>query len=156
MKSFEKFLDENSEYSMGWRLRSSFVSGYITAKYEVELNQFMEKHPEVSIDVSFSGITAICKTREILADFLLIFGGKWDKKINDYDTTLVDYSQQVTIGEGKTIMLLAASAPLPPSCHVEEVEELIPAQTRKVKKIICGKGESITSTPVIPTTNEII
>lgn len=74
-------------------------------------------------------------------------GGKWKKDKNDHaehGKTKIDY--QSNIG-GRTVMCWGGDPP--PSCRLVEVEEhvpeqVIPAHTRKVTKMICtGHGDPL-------------
>jgi hypothetical protein len=155
MKSFDTFITEYSEYSLAWKLRSAYFAGFLACKFEKELEQFLEKHPIVSLDIGTSGISCNCTSREMLLDFLKIFGGSWVKKVNDYQPHLIDYSQTVVLGEHIAVQLVVSAAPPPPSCHIEEVEEEIPAHTRKVKKLVCKNTEQVLEEPT-PVTDEDI
>jgi hypothetical protein len=65
--------------------------------------------------------------RELTVAALQLFGGKWTKEPCGYST--INYIQQI---DGFTLRLYGASPP--PSCRLEEVEEIIPAQPERREK----------------------
>lgn len=61
--------------------------------------------------------------------------GKWTKGINCGDETLIDYCGTI---DSVNVRLWAAAPP--DSCRVVEVEEVVPATIRTVKKLICHEA----------------
>lgn len=64
---------------------------------------------------------------------MLTFPGKWSKCACD---GYIHYRHEV-------LPLTFNCGELPPSCHFEEVEETVPAHTRKVRKIVCEDPSEI-------------
>ena len=64
-------------------------------------------------------------------------GKVWRKEVSGAQIT---YSVQ--LDDGISITLFAADDALPPTCQVVEVDEDVPATTRKVRKIVCNQADA--------------
>lgn len=64
--------------------------------------------------------------------------GKWRKESNEAYPTCIDY---IAVIDGWTVRLWAAGPP--ESCRIIEVEELVPATTRTVRKLVCSGKETV-------------
>lgn len=63
-------------------------------------------------------------------------GKVWRKEVSGTQITYF-----VELDSGVSITLFAADDALPPTCQVIEVDEEVPATTRKVRKIVCNQGD---------------
>ena len=63
-------------------------------------------------------------------------GKVWRKEVSGAQITYF-----VQLDSGVSITLYAADDALPPTCQVIEVDEEVPATTRKVRKIVCNQGD---------------
>ena len=67
----------------------------------------------------------------------ILHAGKWDKTINSGLPDMIDYEATI---DGVTVRLWAAGPP--DSCRVIETEEIIPAMTVKVRRLVCSDKET--------------
>ena len=73
-------------------------------------------------------------------------GKVWRKEVSGAQITYF-----VQLDDGLTITLFAADDALPPTCQVVEVDEEVPATTRKVRKIVCNRGDDDASVALTAT-----
>ena len=136
-ENITKILDKQSEFNIGYICRGSFLAGYCLAKHESEVTAFYEKQPDLELSFSSAGIVLEGATREQLTDFLLSFGGNWNKEINDYYPDKMNYRRDIRLENGIAYSIKATEVTPPDSCKIVEVEEDVPATKRMVKKIVC-------------------
>ena len=141
MKAIDTY--DNIITDIGWITRSAWLIGFLTARYEQQVNAFLEKYPEQKIEIDSTRISLVkCTDRAILMDFLQTFGGNWQKEINCWDKTKIDYFQEITIREFLTYKIEADGAEPPASCRIVEEEVIVPEHKEMKKKLICEKEES--------------
>ena len=141
MKAIDTY--DNIITDIGWITRSAWLIGFLTARYEQQVNAFLEKYPEQKIEINSKGISLFrCTDRAILMDFLQTFGGNWQKEINYWDKTKINYFQEITIREYLKYKIEANGAEPPASCRIVEEEVIVPEHKEMKKKLICEKEES--------------
>ena len=88
-------------------------------------------YPE-SLDIDYLG-------RADTVEFITFFkAGKWDKQVSNHEGT-IDYINKTSL----PMFIRIYGAEPPPSCKIEEVPTVIPAQPERVvmiKKLVCPKG----------------
>ena len=95
------------------------------------------------IEIDSTRISLVkCTDRAILMDFLQTFGGNWQKEINYWDKTKINYFQEITIREYLKYKIEANGAEPPASCRIVEEEVIVPEHKEMKKKLICEKEES--------------
>jgi len=140
MKASEYYpKDRNCDVS--YLERDGFRIGWLCAKFEAELNALHEA--EIDVEVDIDQIIARNLDRDKLMVFIQIFGGKWDKKVEDFYPDKIRYEQEIAIPENfrTGFKIIAAQVPPPPSCRIVEEEVLVPARVEKRKRIVCPKEE---------------
>ena len=141
MKAIDTY--DNIITDIGWITRSAWLIGFLTARYEQQVNAFLEKYPEQKIEIDSTRISLVkCTDRAILMDFLQTFGGNWQKEINYWDKTKINYFQEITIREYLKYKIEANGAEPPASCRIVEEEVIVPEHKEMKKKLICEKEES--------------
>lgn len=158
---------------MSYSLRNAADAAVILHLYQEQIEKFFELCPETELEVNAVGITlSYCEDRATLMKFLQCFGGEWEKQINDYDKTKMDYVQTVlhplrdkskdfeteeTVNEEtgevtskqvpyeyqRKFTISARSVTPPPSCKIVEEEVEIPARKEIRKKIVCNEKEEV-------------
>ena len=106
---------------------------------------FMNQHRDFLISLKcevVGGTEALyfnAPSREEVLEIIKYFAGKWQK--DDCQGSLT-YRLHIPNSE---MDLTIQGAPLLPTCRVVEVEEIYPAQTVKIRKIVCSEeGENNT------------
>lgn len=126
-----------------WELHRAWMVGYLSCKYRAQIEQFDAEVIGRHLYIDNGGISINGATREQLLKFLKIFGGDWDKNINDYYKDKMDYVQKIDDGVCE-YMLEATQVEPPAACQI--VEEMVeePAQPARVvlkKRIVCPSSE---------------
>jgi hypothetical protein len=139
--STEAYIKQELEYIEGQKRALD-----ATARMLVSLSNALSKWA-THVSVLTCHIHMCFPTREAFRQFReeTKFSGKWDRIVNG---ELLIYST-----EREGITYVARLEELPPSCRVEEVEEVIPAQPErrvKVKRILCKEGNTSSN----PTPND--
>ena len=124
------------EHNVDYECKRAFVTGWLLAKFEEQLKQL----PDARIDFNNYGIECRPKTREEAVLMLQIFGGRWTKELNEHYKDKINYKQVINNPFDEDWTLEVNEAPPPASCRIEEVEELVPASVRKVRKMVCPTG----------------
>ena len=132
MKAIE-YQEKHSSYEVGYALRNSFNAGFIAAKFEEQINQFAELHPDIELTIDGDSIQLSRPTQQEKLDFIKCFGGDWEKEVEDYDKTRLKYIQEVKLGE-RTVTLKIGYATPPPSCEIIEEDVLVPATEAHYEK----------------------
>ena len=143
---------ESFSYDMGWNIRNAFNEGVILGLYHKQIEQFANENNGREVSIRGNEIELNKATRIELLSFIRIFGGTWKKQVEDYQKDKIRYSQEVEnpFYEDGKIELKATEAEPPPTCVIEEVEELVPASVRKVRKMRCTPPE-VDEVPIEPT-----
>jgi hypothetical protein len=129
-------ITEQTKGRIDYEKRMSFVTGWLIAKYD----DILENLPGEWI-IYYNGIDCRPSSREECIQQLQAFGGKWDKEPEEYYKDKIRYSRSIehNLGSAFNLFIVISQAPPPASCRIEEVEELVPASVRKVKKMVCSK-----------------
>jgi len=135
-----ELIKQHEDYDIGYTKKCSFIAGYVTAKYETQINDFYTKAPDANLRVDENGIRLTGCSREVLNTFLLCFGGSWSKDINTWQSDKMDYFREEKT-EAFTYELKVEAVAPPPSCQIVEEEVDVPARKEIRKKIVC-KEES--------------
>ena len=138
MKNIKTIRENKTKQNINWELNNAFISGWLCAKFEQEIQQIPD---DCNIALAYDGITIYPTTRENCVTVLQIFGGKWNKEVEEYYKDKIKYSRSIENIFENDMKIVISQAPPPPSCRIEEVEELVPASVRKVKKMVCSKVE---------------
>ena len=126
------------EGSYSWHLKNVFRQGYFNAIYEKEVAALQEKFPNLRVEVDAEGVEIFPETREELMFGIQLFSGDFEKTVNDYCKDKIDYCKTLNAEHAPIHRIIFKSVTPPDSCKVIEVEELVPASVRKVKKLFCG------------------
>lgn len=145
----------NLDFEMELRIQACRVIGV----YKDQLTYFHERYPDLDLDVRYNSITLRhTGNRDIVLWFLQVFGGTWQKEVNDYQRDKMDYIQEIQhpfIPGYKFRFVVEATTP-PPSCQIVEVDEVVPEHIVKRKKIVCPKAEEVNEAAFTdPTTDEV-
>lgn len=141
MKDINEYKKQHERYDIGHACQAAFYCGYFCARYEEQITAFNALSNR-SVSVDSDGIRLNGATRQEVLDFLKIFGGKWNKTPSEYYKDKIDYTQAIETpfdSEYQTFSLQVSQAEPPPSCVIEEYEELVPAQVVKKKRMVCPK-----------------
>ena len=138
MKNRQEEIKYVRENDLTYFTEQAFDSGFVLGYFFKQIQQFEEETNCDKISIS-SNVNLQSATREELLTFLKIFGGKWEKEVNTYRPDTIDYLQKIPhpFLAGNYIYIKATQALPPPSCKIVEVEELVPASIRKVRKMVC-------------------
>lgn len=101
--------------------------------------KWLEKHrakleslPPASINDFIGWLDFDNLSHELVMEVVKGFGGKWEKCVSFGSQDRIDYS---TWFDGFRVRCYAGQPP--PACKIVEVEELVPASVRKVRKLVC-------------------
>jgi len=138
MKNRKYEIDNVRENDLTCFTEQAFDTGFAMGYFAKQIQQFEEESNCDKLSCS-SGINLQGATRDELMLFLKIFGGKWNKEVNSYYPDKIDYSQNIQhpFIPDSVVTIQATQAEPPPSCKIVEVEELVPASIRKVRKMVC-------------------
>lgn len=157
MKTLEEYKQYYESYDVGHHSKEAFYTGYFIAKYEAQINEFHGMERSRSLTIDANGIELSGAKRQDVLDFLKIFGGKWNKTPNEFYKDTIDYTQNLELPFEERyydFRLKASQAEPPPSCIIEEYEELVPAQVVKKKRMVCPKPTPDEATEVAEITEE--
>ncbi len=131
------------------KLDSPHVAGLVAEKekYTAKINtisKFADALTEAGIprcNPGCEGFLFFSLTHEQTIAVIRIFGGKWTKKLSEGQT--IDYKRDEPI-DGQPVKIYWGEPP--PSCKIveEEIEvpeQVVPAHTRKVKRMVCKEVE---------------
>lgn len=132
-------LNRRGDHNVGYLYSYGFRTGVVFAIYHAQITQFLEQFPDANLDIDGSDITLNGGERDQLLVFLKLFGGKWSKQADEYHKDKIQYMQEIPIPflESYLIVIVAKEQAPPPSCQIIEVEELVPASVRKIRKLKC-------------------
>lgn len=134
--NIKELYEQRTHGDISFELTGSFTAGWLIAKFEEQLNQL----PKAKVDIGSYGIQCYPKTREECVKMLQLFGGRWTKTPDEFYKDKIRYSQKINNPFDQDWELVLAEAQPPASCQIIEVEELVPASIRKVKKMVCPTG----------------
>ena len=138
-----------TEYNVNYELNQAFTAGWLIARYEEQLSKI-----PCRVTLDHSGITCFPDDRAQTVTCLQTFGGKWAKAPEEYAKDKIRYSQPLPNPFETDWKIIISTCPPPACCSIVEVEELVPASVRKVKKMICPteiKDEADETAPVADT-----
>jgi hypothetical protein len=127
MKTKEEIMKVVCEANLTYIVeQAAGVMSLVEGKWDA-ITKFDELHPD-RLDISrYDGIGLWQPTREELKDFLLCFGGEWEK---EYENDTVTY---------KRGLLSAQGAPPPAHCRIEEYEVVVPEHKETKKRVVCDE-----------------
>lgn len=159
MKTINDYRKEYTAYDVGYQMDKSFRAGYFCARFEKEINQFNELPDTNSyVTVDGEGVHLNRGSRADVLGFIKIFGGRWNKTPNKYNPEKIDYRQEVETPfttEHSKFLIEASQAEPPPSCVIEEYEELVPERMVKKKRMVCPKLDGDEAEQLVEITREI-
>lgn len=172
MQTIESILNQITQCDMSYSLRNAADAAVVLHLYREPIEKFLALEPELNLSVSGSAITLEYAERPALMKFLQCFGGDWEKQVNDYDKTKMDYVQthlhplrdktkdfeeeeavneetgEVTTKtvpykyQRKLTISVVAVMP-PPSCVIVEEEIEVPARKELRKRVVCDKAKEL-------------
>lgn len=145
----EELINKNEQYDLGYLIMGAKRRGYLIALYEKQINAFHEKFPNIELLVEIDKIILNRPDREEMLVFLQCFGGDWKKEVATYDTTKMNYVQEVDSG----LTLQVTYCEPPPNCKIVEEDVVIPAtleHTEKRKVIKCTSDEKDITNEIHP------
>lgn len=139
-----KIPESRFDVNLDWRLENAFMEGLIIGVFKNEIAAFEAQCPDKRIEIDGRKLYIEGATREELMVFIKIFGGTWKKEVEGYAPDKIRYSREIEnpYYPNYRFKLEASDCPPPPSCVIEEVEELVPASVRKVRKMRCTPPEA--------------
>lgn len=135
---------EKTDYDVRYKLNSCMKTGILIGMFLDKITSF-EAQTKRQLNIESGSIFLQKATREELLIFIKIFGGKWNKTVEDYYPDKIRYSQTIPnpLPNRKfdSMLIFVSEAEPPASCQIVEVDEPYPAGVRKTKKIICKQAE---------------
>lgn len=144
----EKTLSTALAHDINHNLKSAYLLGYVTAKYEAKINIWNENYAKNQLDVSSTGITLYNPDRDILMEFIKHFGGDFEKSVTSYQLDKMNYVQPHKLITGdndydyETYHIRATNVEPPAACKIIEEEVIIPEHKKMVRKIVCPSSEA--------------
>lgn len=146
MQTKQDLLKYNTELNISWQLRAAAKRAVVIDRYYDKAVAF-EKATGKEVGLRCDEVVLCGATQEEAKLFRQTFGGPgivWQRAVN-YAGDSLDYTYEIphpaAMFENEPLLFRVSGSELPPSCHIEEVEEHVPATTRKVKRVTCKNGD---------------
>lgn len=135
-------LRESAEYDINWVIQDQVKKAAIVQFFRKQIDEVCEVFTELRVECDSRELEIYPQNDEEKFKVLESFGGIWNKELETYNEGKLKYVQEFTHpadDNDKCFVILRGANP-PPSCRIEEVQELVPAvpeSYRTVKKIVC-------------------
>lgn len=141
---FENYEYEITRMDMSYVLRTAANQVRVLHHFKEAIEKFHIKFPDTVLEIGTDKIEITAPERDNgqLGWFLQCFPGKYEKKPNDYGNGIdfiFSIKHPLTPRRG-TFSFVASSVTPPPSCVIEEYDEVVPEHTIKKKKVVCKEG----------------
>lgn len=141
---FEAYEYDMTRMDMSYAMRTTVNQVRVLHHFKESIEKFHIKFPDVVLEIGTDKIEITAPERDNgqLGWFLQCFPGKYEKKPNDYGNGIdfiFSIKHPLTPRRG-TFSFVASSVTPPPSCVIEEYDEVVPEHTIKKKKVVCKEG----------------